>query len=117
MRSHGVTEQRVVVSPFQTVSTRLLFVGPACRQIRESLDVVVADRTIADYRANHFVAAARQGLDQPADFFAAHNCRRSLSHSIHLPIPSSVVHETRNTGKAGRTRRAYSPALSRSTGK
>src|SRR5262249_8936818 len=117
MRSHGVTEQRFVVSAFQTVSTRFLFVGPACRQIRQSVDVIVEHRTIAASRPDPFVAGRRQGPDKLAHFFAPHNCRRSLSHSIHFPIPSSVVHETRNTGKAGRTSRAYSSALSRSTGK
>jgi len=63
MRSHGVTEQGLVIAPSQTILTRLLFVGPACRQIRQSLDAVVDDRTIADYRPDHFVAAAYQSLD------------------------------------------------------
>src|SRR5262245_35201885 len=117
MRSHRVTEQGFVVAPFQTVLTRLLLVSPACGQILQALDVIVDDRTVADYRPDHFVVAARQSLDQLADFFPAHNCRRSLSHSIHSPTPSSVVHETRKTGKVGCTRRAYSSALSSSVGK
>ena len=64
MRTDGVAEQRIVGTALDTIGAAVLHVGPAGRQVRDAVDVVIDDRAVAKHRADDAIAAAPQDRDE-----------------------------------------------------
>src|SRR5271166_6740232 len=71
MRSYCKPEHRLVVAPLQPIASGFLLVGPTGRQISDARNRIIDDRAVAHRRAEHFVVAADQRVDQRLQALAA----------------------------------------------
>ena len=63
MRPDSIAEQRRVGAPLEAVFAGVLSIGPADRQLIEDRNGVVDDSPVANGRADHPIAAAREAAD------------------------------------------------------
>src|SRR5271165_4389779 len=64
MRADGVAEKGIIGAALDAVSAAVLDVGPASREVGDTLNIVEEDRLIAEGRPDDAVAAPRQRFDQ-----------------------------------------------------